>query len=112
MNTDVIPTTEIADGADTLVIDESAATSPGPESAPAPRTRWAAIIWGIVFAIVAWIGIVIVGSADRRADVADWFADLTTGTITAVSLLAAGILVLIAGLVGLIRRAQKRLDEN
>jgi hypothetical protein len=52
------------------------------------------------------------GSATRRDGVTDWFASLTPGTITALVLLLAGLLALVTGLIGLIRRAQRRLSED
>lgn len=77
-------------------------------SAPLPRTRWAAIVWGACFAAIAWFGIWMLSGSDRRSDVSDWFASLTPGTTTAILLLAVGVLVLITGAVGLIRRGQRR----
>jgi len=79
----------------------------GQAATPGPRTRWAAIVWGVFFAILAWTGIWMLSSSTRRDDVTDWLAGLTPGTITAISLLSVGVLVLIAGVVGLIRRAQR-----
>lgn len=77
-------------------------------SAPLPRTRWAAIVWGACFAAIAWFGIWMLSSRARQGDVADWLAALTPGTITAFLLLFIGVLVLITGAVGLIRRGQRR----
>ncbi|MDT0158314.1 hypothetical protein Q9R19_11810 [Microbacterium sp. ARD32] len=81
-------------------------------SAPPPRTRWAAIVWGLCFAAIAWFGIWMLSGADRRDCVTDWFATLNPGTITAFVLLAVGALVLITGLVGLLRRAQRALVQR
>ncbi|MFC7788832.1 hypothetical protein ACU045_07585 [Microbacterium sp. MAHUQ-60] len=77
-------------------------------SAPPPRTRWAAIVWGVCFVAIAWLGIAMLSSRGRQEDVADWLAALTPGTITAFLLLLIGVLVLITGAVGLIRRGQRR----
>lgn len=80
-----------------------------PPAAPTPpRTRWAAIIWGLVFAAIAvsMIGLLV---DDRRSDaVADWILSLTPASITAMVLLALGGIVLICGAIGLIRRVQHR----
>lgn len=81
-------------------------------SAPLPRTRWAAIVWGLCFAGLAWFGIWMLSGADRRDDVTDGLASLDPGTITAFVLLTVGVLVLITGLVGLIRRAQRHLGRQ
>lgn len=88
------------------------ADAASPASAPLPRTRWAAIVWGLCFAALSWFGIWMLSSSGRRDDVTDWFASLTPGTMVAFQLLAVGVLVLITGLVGLIRRAQRRLTDR
>ncbi|BDZ40534.1 hypothetical protein [Microbacterium suwonense] len=116
------PTTPLPDSAETLPLPDASAPADGttafsadaelPASAPLPRTRWAAIVWGVCFAGIAWAGIWMLGSADRRDGVADAFASLTPGTITALVLLTIGVLVLITGLVGLIRHAQRRLTTR
>lgn len=85
------------------------AEAPATASAPAPRTRWAAIVWGLCFAVIAWFGIWMLSDGERHDSVTDWFASLNPGTITAFALLTLGALVLVSGLVGLIRRAQRRL---
>lgn len=99
---DTEPTHPIAPGT------SPAADAGAMASAPPPRIRWAAIVWGAVFAIIAWTGIWMLSSADRRSGISDWFAALSPGTVTALALLSIGVLVLVAGLVGLIRRLQKR----
>lgn len=96
------------------------ATAPYPAAPPAPygstasaaadppRIRWAAIIWGLVFAVIAVIMIGLL-SDDRRSDgVSDWIMSLTPGSITAIVLLALGGVVLICGTIGLIRRLQRK----
>lgn len=94
------PTTPLPDLEETIAMENA--------SAPLPRTRWAAIVWGACFAAIAWFGIWMLSSDDRRGDVSDWFASLTPGTTTAMALLSIGVLVLITGAVGLIRRGQRR----
>lgn len=89
----------------TLESTASAAESPAPAL---PRTRWAAIIWGLVFATIAvsMIGLLV---DDRRSDgVSDWIMSLTPASITAMALLTLGAVVLICGAIGLIRRVQHR----
>lgn len=132
---DTEPTTPLPDAAATLPIPDDAvdgrpddavagqpdaaasahlhATAAPQTSAPTePRTRWAAIIWGLFFAAVAGTGIWLLGDSGRQDAVTDWIATLNPGTITAVILLSVGILVLIGGLAGLLRRAQKRLSRS
>lgn len=110
--TDAQPTLPLPDDALADAMTPDAAASPdgtASDVSPAPRTRWAAIVWGIFLATLAWAGIWILSSPTRRDDVTDWLAGLTPGTITALGLLSLGVLVLITGLVGLIRRAQRTL---
>lgn len=100
-----VPMPDLADPAD----DHAApAGAPGAVPITAPRTRWAAIIWGAFFVIVAWTGIWMLGAPGRRDGVTDWFASLDPGMLTASALLVAGVLVLVTGLVGLFRRAQRQ----
>lgn len=107
MNTQPTVVLTDPDAATSPLFDATADTTTDPTT-PGPRTRWAAIVWGVFFAAVSWIAIWVLCSPARRDDVSDWFAALTPGTITAVSLLSVGVLVLVAGLVGLIRRMQRR----
>lgn len=79
-----------------------------PIAAAPPRTRWAAIIWGIVFAVIAVSMIGLLIDDGRSAGVSDWILSLTPASITAMVLLALGGIVLICGAIGLIRRAQHR----
>ncbi|GAA3924078.1 hypothetical protein GCM10022382_32260 [Microbacterium invictum] len=74
-------------------------------SATRPRTRWAAILWGLVFAALAVAGIQLVSSPERFDQMLDWLAALTAPAVIAYALLTVGVLVLVAGLVGLLRRA-------
>jgi hypothetical protein len=85
--------------------DESSVGS-GPT---APRTRWAAIVWGLFFGALAYAGIWMLSDAGRRTGIVDGVMALTPGIIVAVALLAVGVLVLVAGVAGLIRHAQRRL---
>lgn len=103
---------------DGLFAEADAATSAAPEvpgdlltASPAPRTRWAAIVWGLFFAGLAFAGIWLLSDSQRRDGVTDWLAGLAPATILAVSLLAVGVLVLVAGLAGLLRRMQRRMSN-
>lgn len=97
---------ENTDAANAAEVEDAVTASP-----PPPRTRWAAIIWGLLFAGIAWGGIWMLSSADRRARIPDWFASLDPGTIFAYSLLALGTLALVTGVVGLIRRVQRHATD-
>ncbi|WP_226531326.1 hypothetical protein [Microbacterium paraoxydans] len=79
------------------------------EAPSPPRTRWAAVIWGVLFAATAATALWMLADADRRDTVADGLLALTPTTIVTILLLTAGVLILVGGAAGLIRRAQRRL---
>lgn len=96
---------ETAD-AETRVLAEAASASEG------PRIRWAAIIWGLVFAAVAGWGLWTSISASRftalSAQIEDAIMTGDPGGIAVIGVLVVGALVLLTGLVGLARRLQQR----
>ena len=73
-----------------------------------PRIRWAGIIWGLVFAVIAATVLWIVLEPARMELVADWWATLTPAGLLLTVLLVLGGLLLIAGLSGLARRGDRR----
>jgi heme/copper-type cytochrome/quinol oxidase subunit 3 len=73
-----------------------------------PRTRGAAIVWGLLFAAIAAFGIWTLTDDGRRESTADWITTLTPNTVYSLVLLTIGVLVLVGGAVGLIRHAQRR----
>lgn len=74
---------------------------------PRARTRWAGIVWGLVLAAVAGAGIWLASAPGRVDDLSGWVARLSLGTAIGFGMLALGALLLIAGIVGLLRRAQR-----
>lgn len=74
-----------------------------------PRTRWAAIIWGLLFAVIAAIALWMLADDDRRETLADGLLALTPTTVNMILVLTIGVLLLVGGAVGLIRRAQRTL---
>ncbi|MFB7884445.1 hypothetical protein [Microbacterium sp. NPDC056057] len=79
----------------------------GPAVDAAPRTRWAAIIWGLVFAAISATALWVTVDAGRRDAVADWVVSLSPPAIVAYLLLAGGAIALVGGLVGIARRLQR-----
>ncbi|NEN07863.1 hypothetical protein G3T36_18560 [Diaminobutyricibacter tongyongensis] len=73
-----------------------------------PRTRWAAIVWGLIIAGIAATTLAIVGSPERRQAVSDWAATLTPGAFWILSVLVVGVFILVLAVLALIRRAQRR----
>lgn len=80
------------------------------EYGPMPRTRWTAIVWGLFFGGLAVAGLMLLGDPTRRDDLIMSVNALSAGSLVAGAVLAVGILVLVAGLAGLIRHAQRRLS--
>lgn len=79
------------------------------ETTTPPRTRWAAIIWGLLFAVIAATALWMLADDGRRDAVADGLVALTPATIVTILLLTVGVLLLVGGAAGLIRRAQRKL---
>ncbi|CAH0218823.1 hypothetical protein SRABI76_02455 [Microbacterium oxydans] len=119
-NDETMPITEMP--FDETAPTDVAAAQPAPPAPPAspaasaavavepaaPRVRGAAIIWGLLFAVIAFAGIWTLTGDDRRSAAADAITTLTPGTVVALGLLALGVLVLVSGAVGLVRHAQRR----
>lgn len=81
-------------------------------SLPAPRTRWAAVIWGLAFAGIAAGVLWITTSAARRGEFVAWLTDLSPWAMVGYMVLALGALLLVTGAIGLIRRAQKHAQHR
>ena len=73
-----------------------------------PRTRWAAIVWGLIIAAIAATTLAIVGSPARRLALSDWASTLTPGAFWILSVLVVGVFILLLAVLALIRRAQRR----
>ena len=78
-------------------------------SSHGPRTRWAAIVWGLVFAALASGALYVVLSPQHRLELIEWVTGLQPTTLALYGALAIGVIVLLFGLVGLLRRAQRAL---
>jgi TRAP-type C4-dicarboxylate transport system permease small subunit len=76
-----------------------------------PRTRWAAIIWGLIIAGIAATTLAIIGSPERRLALSEWAATLTWGEVWVLSALVLGVFILVLAVLALIRRAQRRRRE-
>lgn len=74
-----------------------------------PRVRWAGIVWGLAFATLAVGGIVLSRSSDAYSGLLEWVAAITAPTLVATALLTAGAAILVAGIVGMLRHAQRSL---
>ncbi len=92
---------------------EPALTAPAPERAAAaapptgPRVRWAGILWGLVLAGIAATGVWILTDASRQTALVEWMLGLSPAAAVAYAVLILGGFALVAGLVGLARRAQR-----
>ncbi|RLK47886.1 hypothetical protein [Microbacterium telephonicum] len=95
-----------------LSLESDAAPAEAETASAAPlraRTRWAGIVWGLVFAGLAAAGLWLTASDGRADDLAAWISGLDVATAVGYGLLAVGALVLVTGLVGLLRRAQRAI---
>lgn len=116
------PSAEIAETADAAGADGAAevgapaspatGTPAGGTSPLSPRTRWAAIVWGSVLAAIAGVALWITVSSDRREALADWIVELSPAAAGAYIVLVIGALALVAGVVGIARRAQRGLERR
>lgn len=86
-------------------VDAARATASAVPSGP--RTRWAGIVWGLVLAAIAAGGLWLLTDAGRHAEFTAWMLNLTPAAAIAYSVLVIGAFALVAGLVGLVRRAQR-----
>ncbi|MGW9113811.1 hypothetical protein [Microbacterium sp. NPDC055683] len=101
--------------------DETAvAAAPEPGSAPAvaagaeqPRTRWAAIVWGVALAIAAALGLGQTVDPSRfttlQDGVVEWTLTADPLSVSLAVVLALGAAVLVAGLAGIARGVQRRM---
>lgn len=92
-------------------LDDTASVGVAPAEAGAerprtPRTRWAAIVWGLVLGVLALAGVWLTADPERLDAALTWAGELDAGAAVAYGLLAIGALLLIGGLAGLLRRAQ------
>ncbi len=87
-------------------VDEPAASA---RRTDGPRTRWAAIVWGLTFAAIAAAGYGVTSSTRATATLIDTVADAQIGPAVAIGLLVIGGLVAIAGVAGLLRASQRSL---
>jgi hypothetical protein len=82
-----------------------------------PRVRWAGIVWGAVFAVLASTALWTLAEASRLSAISEWLrtlspADLHPGWVIGVVVLAGGLLLLILGGVALLRNAQLRMTVD
>ncbi|GAA3029729.1 hypothetical protein [Microbacterium dextranolyticum] len=101
------------DAAASVPDNAPAADASGDAPAPAaplgaPRVRWAGIVWGLVLAGVASAAVWMTSSPAGVDGLVDTARGVTPGMLVAVAPLTLGGLVLVTGLVGLLRRAQRR----
>lgn len=82
--------------------------APAETGVEAPRTRWAAVVWGLFFAAVAIGGLWLLSEPSRPSAAVEWAATLDAATGVAVLILGLGVILLVGGVAGLLRREQRR----
>lgn len=78
------------------------------EPAPRPTVRWGALVWSLLFGATAAIVLWVVTDPLRRELAGAWFAELDPFAAWLYVLIGIGAIVAIFGLVGLIRRGERR----
>ncbi|MGB4777133.1 hypothetical protein [Microbacterium sp.] len=82
------------------------------DATPGPRVRWAGMVWGLVLAALAGAGIWLAADEQRIDDLSAWAQNLQPATAVAYALIAVGVIALVTGLVGLLHRAQRALEDR
>lgn len=91
-----------------ILVPEAAGTGTAATAPTRARTRWGAIVWGLIVVAVGVTTLVVVGSPVRRLAVSDWMDGLTPGAFWILSVLVVGAIILVLALLALVRRAQRR----
>lgn len=108
--TDELETRDLADilaAGDDRGGDSAAQATAAEPAALRPRTRWAGVVWGLAFAALAGAGLWLASGEGRVDDVVGWIRSLTVASAIGYGALALGGILLVTGLVGLLRRAQR-----
>jgi hypothetical protein len=100
--------TAAAGATDPITGDAASAVVAGGGVATPPRIRWAGIVWGAFFTALAVAGLWLQADGSRRDAAARWIVTAEPPTFIAVAVLAVGIVLLVAGIAGMLRRAQHR----
>ena len=72
-----------------------------------PRIRAGAIAWGIIVSAASIAVLLIVTSPERRSSFVDWMNSLNVASISLLSVLALGVVILLITLLSGIRKAQR-----
>jgi CDP-diglyceride synthetase len=101
----------------TVPLDAPVPLEDAPPTPIAPRVRWAGIVWGAVFTLLAGTALWVLAEASRREAVHEWLttlspADVHPGWVIGIVVLAGGLLLLILGGVALLRNAQLRATSD
>ncbi len=79
---------------------------------PAPRIRAGAIAWGVIVSTLALVTLLLVLDLGRRDAFGYWLRSLDGPDYGILAVLALGGLLLLLGLLGVIRRLQRRGTER
>ena len=86
---------------------DTAATAPPAAAAEQPTVRWGALVWGLLFGLTAVTTLWIIVDPGRRDAIDDWFVSLNPLAAVLYALVAVGVIVVLFGIVGLIRRGER-----
>jgi hypothetical protein len=97
-----------AAGPDTAAGPATAAwRTPGAAAWRTPRVRWAGVVWGALFAAFGIVTMIVVSTEANRQAYAAWADGLGPWGAGIVALVAVGALLLITGVLGAVRHAQR-----
>ncbi|GAA1782544.1 hypothetical protein [Agromyces lapidis] len=89
----------------TAPIGEAAATS---TPLPRPTIRWGALVWALLFGTIAGFTLWTLVDLQHRDEVLFWIAAVPMQLVPLYLLAAAGVVVALFGVVGLIRRGERQ----
>lgn len=77
------------------------------KAARKPRLRAGAIAWGVIVSAASIAVLLIVTSPERRSSFVDWLNSLNVASVSLLSVLALGVVILLITLLSGIRKAQR-----
>jgi len=81
---------------------------PNPSSPDRPTIRWGALVWALLFGTVAALALWVLVDPVRREAAVWWAIGLQPMMTVLYGLVAIGVVVVLFGIVGLIRRGERK----
>lgn len=84
------------------------APAPNPSTTEQPTVRWGALVWALLFGSVGAFALWTLVDPARRDDAVWWAIGLHPTMAVLYGLIAVGVIVALFGIVGLIRRGERK----